>query len=352
MDEKRAFVFDTNFIIEERKNLKKIIEELSTKFSVYVTQVSIDERISQKYIELKKKYEDIAKLKNEYQDIAKIIELQSLDEKFKKEKVKIEKSYAKFFENKIIPFTKDRSTFSKILDRAYKKQPPFLSIEGASDKGFKDSLIWVSILDYFKNNGENSVIFVTGDNAFKRNIDSLCEEFHNITNKKIEIKDNSYHKSLLEDDETPNNDLDQSVVPNVSQLREEIDDALSSLCGIYIANDWGLPEWSKTFILSEQVDKEYMKVVFERLKGNITNHLFDKAVSAREVLALDDRITDVTTIPIDLLEKALHLYEKIKKMFPEHIEQFFSTAANIINNNYNPPDDESNEFYTEDELPF
>ena len=63
MDEKRAFVFDTNFIIEERKNLKKIIEELSTKFSVYVTQVSIDERISQKYIELKKKYEDIAKLK-------------------------------------------------------------------------------------------------------------------------------------------------------------------------------------------------------------------------------------------------------------------------------------------------
>ena len=44
MAEKKAFVFDTNFIIQNQ-NLDEALDKLKEKFSVYITQVSIDERI-------------------------------------------------------------------------------------------------------------------------------------------------------------------------------------------------------------------------------------------------------------------------------------------------------------------
>ena len=53
-DEKKAIVLDTNFIIEHKKDLRNVVEKLSSFFDVYVTQISISERLSQKYLELKK----------------------------------------------------------------------------------------------------------------------------------------------------------------------------------------------------------------------------------------------------------------------------------------------------------
>ena len=45
--EKKVFIFDTNFIIENKK-LNEVVEKLCKDFDVYVTQVSVDERIAQR----------------------------------------------------------------------------------------------------------------------------------------------------------------------------------------------------------------------------------------------------------------------------------------------------------------
>ena len=69
---KRAFVFDTNFIIQN-KNLKEVIENLNkNNYSVYVTQVAIDERIAQECVKQKGKYEKLAALSNETKEFATI----------------------------------------------------------------------------------------------------------------------------------------------------------------------------------------------------------------------------------------------------------------------------------------
>ena len=62
--------------------------------------------------------------------------------------------YEKVFGVNIIPFKEDKATFSCLLERAYAKIAPFSSADNASDKGFKDSLMWLSILDYFQKKGE------------------------------------------------------------------------------------------------------------------------------------------------------------------------------------------------------
>ena len=47
---KKAFVFDTNFIIQNY-NLNDVVKNLNEKgFVVYITQVAIDERIAQECI--------------------------------------------------------------------------------------------------------------------------------------------------------------------------------------------------------------------------------------------------------------------------------------------------------------
>ncbi len=55
-ERKKAFVFDTNFIIQN-KDMTKVVSSLQDSFAVYVTQVSVEERIAHQCRELKDKYD-------------------------------------------------------------------------------------------------------------------------------------------------------------------------------------------------------------------------------------------------------------------------------------------------------
>jgi hypothetical protein len=349
MDKKKGFVFDTNFIIENL-NLKEVVENLREEFTVYVTQVSIDERISQKYLELKSKYEKLTAMGNEYKDIASIRIYTPLDKKYDAEKEYTQKAYIDLFGQYIIPFSSNNLTFPKILDRVYKKIPPFLSVEGASDKGFKDSLIWLSLLEYFKINGEDDIVFVTNDNGFRKNADALCKEFIDYTGKNIAIKDNSYYKSqfVIKQSEIIPAKRD-SPIPDVNQLREKIHDVIYSLCGVNSEDGWGNQYWEKTFTLSQRVDGTYIEYIFTHLKQDIRDHLFETTMPAEEIFGLDDRVTNINSIPISAIEDALSLYEEIQQNIPEYLPQFYSASANIINSNYIEPQVSD---FGDDEPPF
>jgi len=337
MCKKRAFVFDTNFIIENR-NLKEVVANLSEEFTVYATQVSINERISQKYLEMKNKYEKLTALTDEYRGIASIRITTPFDKKSETEKELTQKGYIDLFGEHIISFSSDDTTFSKILDRVFKKVPPFLSVDGASDKGFKDSLIWLSLLEFFQSSGEDDVVFITNDNGFRKNTDALCKEFKEFTGKNIVIKDNSYYKSQCEvkvsETIPPKND---SPLPDVNQLREKIHDVIHSLCGANIGDYWGNPYWNNTFTLSQRVDSAYIEYVFTHLKLYIRDHLFETVILAEKILGLDDRVTNGVSIPMSALEDALSLYEEIQQKLPDYLPQFYSAAATIINRNYIEP---------------
>lgn len=59
MSDKTAFIFDTNFIIQNR-DLDVVIQKLKEKeFVVYITQVAIDERIAQECNKQREKYDAI-----------------------------------------------------------------------------------------------------------------------------------------------------------------------------------------------------------------------------------------------------------------------------------------------------
>lgn len=259
------------------------------------------------------------------------------------------KKYELAFSEHIIPYNASKELLEIVLDRANRKISPFSVDDKASDKGFKDTLIWLSVLEYFKTNGEDEIIFVSNDGGFRKEMDFLCQEFKEYTGKTITIKDsNFYNDVVVPQSQEPERKNIEIVSYDIDHIRQKLQDIIGDLCGVSAFDYWGNPEWNRTFSLNERVDSDYMEVVFNHLKQDITNNLFETSVPADKILGLDDRITNSISIPMESLEKALSLYEEIKTNLPDFLSQFYSATANIINNNYiEPPVLDEN-----DELPF
>lgn len=77
-----------------------------------------------------------------------------------------------------------KSDVALIVDRAYHKIPPFMREKDSSDKGFKDSLMWLSILRDAKQNPSHDYILVSADRGFQQK-DELEKEFTQYPEQKI-----------------------------------------------------------------------------------------------------------------------------------------------------------------------
>ncbi len=58
------------------------------------------------------------------------------------------------------------SRFESIVNRAFKKRPPFEGKDKKSDKGFKDALLWESLLEFALANPNSRILYYSKDNVF------------------------------------------------------------------------------------------------------------------------------------------------------------------------------------------
>lgn len=75
-----------------------------------------------------------------------------------------------------IPDYKFGYLFKEIVKRAVEKKPPFRQGEKSSDAGFKDTVIWMSLLNYENLKKYDKVIFVSNDSGFNEKCKSEFEE--------------------------------------------------------------------------------------------------------------------------------------------------------------------------------
>lgn len=272
-------------------------------------------------------------------------------------KKKIQKKYEDYFGDHIIPFTKDGEMLVNIIERANQKKPPFSDATNASDKGFKDCLLWFSMLDYFKDNGENEVVFITGDKAgFGNHSDLLQKEFNKVTGKTIEIHPNTYCKELLEQSKEVESISKREIkeIPNLVFFRDEVEEAVSAL----LEEDWDdysyYSQRESTFTTFVPFDKEYVKKIFERMYEVIVEHLFEKSISASMIFDFDGRISDCgIEISMQKIEKVFKLYQEVQKNYPQYSDQFFEVVAKILNRNYRDPSSLSLDLENDgEEIPF
>ena len=74
--------------------------------------------------------------------------------------------------------------FSKIIDRAFQKKAPFEGLDKKSDKGFKDALLWESIVEFKEMNPNSNIIFYCKDKNF---CEILKQEYLALFNCNIHI---------------------------------------------------------------------------------------------------------------------------------------------------------------------
>lgn len=353
MGEQIAVVLDTNFIFAKAKQMDSLLQALRERYEVYITQVSVDERKERMCREFEKGYKELQLFHNEFAYVIGLAKDIEINEALDKLRYGMQKKYESAFSDHIIPCYASKELLETVLDRANKKISPFSTDDKASDKGFKDTLIWLSVLEYFRAMGEDEVILVSNDGGFRKDMDSLCKEFNNFTGKNISIKDSSFYKAVAEPQfEKPEQKTADLIPYDINYIRERLQSIISDLCGVDGVDYWGNPEWERTFTLSEQVDGDYMKVVFGNLKQDIIRYLFKTSVPAEDILGLDDRVTSLAPIPMDALEAALSLYEEIKVNMPDYLPQFYDAAASVINNNYLVVTSGTPVLDEDDDLPF
>lgn len=350
MAEKKAFVFDTNFIVQI-KELDTVVENLKEGYTVYVSQVSIDERIAQECRAKRIEYEDLEICRQKFRYIADIKIVHSYEQYSAYLCKKMKENYAQTFGSNIIPFFINEFTFSSVIDRANKKIPPFSSEKGASDKGFKDCLLWLSLMSFFKDQGEDEVIFTTDDQAFLKNEKFFVNEFQQITGKKIEIKPNSYYKEIItppKEEKTPLPKATDTLPIDLDSLRDQISLVMGSFCTVITENYFGDVNWIRAFTTSIKFDADCLAIIFGNMGSVLHAYLLDKTIPATKLLSANSGVKDDDAeIPINDVEKAVKLYENIKTNHPELLNQLFEASAKILNNNY-----VVSKSVSEEELPF
>ena len=337
MSNRIALIFDTNFIIEHSKDLENVVKKLSETYEVFVTQLSIDERISQQYLDLKANYDKVDKLATEIKSFAKVDVLVDFEKCFESRKRGIQNNYDTLFSGKIIPFSRSQETFSEIIDRVNKKTAPF--IKGSSDKGFKDTILWLSLIDYFSKNLDfQSVLFVSNDHGFTENVDTLKTEFKSKTSLTINIENNDFLNKIVQEEKKI--DINSNGIANIKseelkELRQDVQKVLSEICTGTSYNPY--EDGYRTYPLFKLTS--YLEVnQIEDMLNNLQNLLFRNLFATQFLFSsLFPNLyifKEEYYIPRDDIESLNNLHDKIKSNYKQVLPQFYKAVTELINRNY------------------
>ncbi|MDU5145175.1 MAG: PIN domain-containing protein [Paenibacillus dendritiformis] len=192
--------------------------ELENEFQILIPEMSIGE-LFQKQLEsfneglnrIKENYEACKQLYGLDLFINDNFDYRSILEARKEE-------YLSRYNINILPICGEKR-FNSIVRRALNKIAPFSGLKGNSDKGFKDTVIWESILEFAEqNNGD--FIFITHDKGFS---EYLIEEFRDLTGQKIEIINKDEIRKVHEKIELFSNE--QTILIKLQLMKQKMYDS-------------------------------------------------------------------------------------------------------------------------------
>lgn len=165
-DYKDFSIFEFNSVYDEVQG-KIERNDVIDRFELRVPEITVKELFKQ---QLQSYNSNIETIKNSYSKFDKIYEVGlQIDEKFDYENF-LEKKKDQYIAHrgiKILSICKEEK-FVRIVERALNKEAPFEGKDKKSDKGFKDALIWESILEFAEEN-EGKYIFLRLIKVLKKN---------------------------------------------------------------------------------------------------------------------------------------------------------------------------------------
>lgn len=190
-DVKIAIIPDTNVFTYSKKRINDLsrlpldeyykilktleLNDLTYEVNIFFPEIVLLELLHHLELKLNNKCRDLENFEKEFKNFEEITIINN-DLNIKKVCENLKKYY--FEELSIIPIPSDGNLlFNKILDMSINKKPPF--IKGSSDKGFKDAILFLSLLKFAEDNNYDKYVLFSNDNGFSNNMKELQYEFKN-----------------------------------------------------------------------------------------------------------------------------------------------------------------------------
>lgn len=276
---------------------------------------------------------------------------------------KIDSYFKEFFKDNIIKGYSKGKMYDDLLDRVRFKKAPFFNQENSSDKGFKDTLMWMSILNYIDKSDFLEFNIVTNDKGFlTKQKESLIKEFSsrfpdktlNIISNNEFIKNRNNGEDGLEIDDKDDNPIINDKQTSVKKISEElIQVAKESVVALFYYTVYGNPyEFEQyddnRFVLSKRPNFNEVVEFVDSLNDMIDDFTFHDYIDVQKIL-IDmgfQYVKQREGIPRMVLKQFTNIFLEIKNVYPAS----FDALVQLCIDNFCEIKDIGLE--PEDELPF
>lgn len=352
---KNVVIVDTNFLVNNTGNIKEIVKELQEKeIEVYVPELVKEEFIN---IQLRKLEEAYSKLEN-LKNLQKIIDL-----KYRKKEVTrkmVEGIYNNIFEenfkNKIIVYNKE-GMLDRVLERNKYKKPPFYNENNSSDKGFKDTIILLTIIDFISSFGDDAIFyFITSDNRFIKYKNEIEKEIFDKCAKNITIvegkdKNKVYKELNIVEEKSNQEEKTENIFSkeeiNIEEIRKRINELMDIFIWTTSFDYYGNLQDERRFEISNYINNEKTEKFLNSIDGIIEDNIFRNEILVETFFETDEWVFSKNSIDVDTMKEISELYKKVKDT--KYKEAFINYISQRINEN------KVNNMFTvesDDDLPF
>ena len=375
------------------RTLKKFIDVHKEKADIYIPEVVLDEQT--RYYLRVLETEIHASLRN-YPFFYEILNIDYEESDFSRRLSEIDKkNLAKHLRNDLIDIFDGNIIALKSIElrdvyrRAMLREAPFMNNANkkpknqhkkTTDSGFKDTLIWLTILNYnYENYSE--VVFVTNDDDFQDNQKVLIKEFKKLHGKPLEmlrdfpnINKDKDEKNLqthpkVEKKSTDTNDekLEEKAEILLETYREidfyrtELNQILENILMKNDESDW--LAWNQLrFDINEPININEYDSFKNHLNNLVKQNIMSSEISPQEFLKsflAKENIREYYGIRVQSVVNLLELIIKFEKALPEYtnslltaINSEINERAYIFDNEKFTTDYSNNIAISDDDLPF
>ncbi|MCK9329623.1 MAG: PIN domain-containing protein [Candidatus Cloacimonetes bacterium] len=343
----KSIIFDANFLYEN-KNFEQLFKNKKENEEFFVTDLVINEIISKNDRRLKELYDKYKSIVDDQLNkmYFKLVNKIDLDNMYEQSSKKTHEYFKNFFKENIIYGYSKEKMYEDLMGRVRFKVPPFFDEDNSSDKGFKDTLIWMSLMNYCDSSSCDDFIIVTNDKGFlRKHKESLILEFSKrFPTKKIDIITSSEFTKLhnpidgLEDKDKVTSPIigpetkKQNKLTN-DQIEEYRRKAYSFFNYTVTEDFYNSEEYEKSrFVLNRKPTVEEITDLMAQILEDRENYIFHDSVDIKEYLVYRGftYVKKNSNIPIDEFNDFLNCYEDVKTNYPRNLEAYINYIIEIF----------------------
>lgn len=350
---KRAITFDTNILRKYKyfENIKKEISRLSQFGDIYITEVVLDELAKHFSSEL---HEKVVANSSTLEAIGFGIDIPLLTEEIKSMKA-IKETITSIFNSKVI--LRNNVSLDQVYERAIIKIPPF-DEKKTSDKGFKDSVLWFSILnaDF---DAYDEFIFISSDGGFSKQDKFLGNEFEK--KKSLNIK---FFQNILQFDEyvigienakseivepslqmqSDGNDTDNIKKPSnitdtykiMTEYRQGLHDLMKKVFYVDDGDDYHF-DYKPRFSIHESIDIPSLDDFINTINNVIDSNLFNVHINPYMIFQSyisHENFKSIYQLNTESLIELLEYLFDFRDEVPQYSKSFINSITTMINDDF------------------